>query len=136
MNEKRQRVVLYGDSLVLAGMRASLGLFPDFEIIALAAPSSGPVQVLRTLHPAAVIFDLRVVQADFPFTLLQDQPGVLLVGIDPGRNQVVLWSGQRLHELSTRDLVQVIQDHLPEGDVDGHEKRNVDRRIKIVETSS
>jgi len=33
----RQRVVLYGDSLVLAGMGASLKAYPGIELICLAA---------------------------------------------------------------------------------------------------
>ena len=40
--------------------------------------------------------------------LLESIPGLQLIGLNPDTNQVQVWSGTHLHELSTRDLVKVI----------------------------
>lgn len=108
MVRRRQRVVLYGNSLVLAGIRASLVAHPCLDVIALEAPSADAAQELRSLCPAAVIFDIGGVQPDSPFLLGQEQTGLLLIGIDPISHQVLLWSGRHLGEASTQDLVQLI----------------------------
>ena len=104
--DKRQTVIVYGDSVVLAGVRTSLSFDPAFEVIACAFPLTD--QELRALQPPAIIFDAQAVQPEFRYALAQEMPGLLLIGIDPSANQVVVWSGQQLRELSTQDLVKVI----------------------------
>jgi len=104
--DKRQTVIVYGDSLVLAGVQTSLSLNPAFEVI--AYPSPIPEHELRALHPRAIIFDIQSVQPEFHYALAQDLPGLLLIGLDPDTNQVLVWSGQHFSELSTQGLAHVI----------------------------
>ena len=106
MNEKRQRVILYGDSLILDGVRASLETCPGIEVLVLDQPLEKPLEQLRRLCPAALIFDVGAVEPDFPLALLQ-QPG-LLVGIDPETHQVLVWSGREAAVVVVADLVDVI----------------------------
>ncbi len=104
--EIRQKVIICGDSLMLAGVQASLRLNPAFDVIVQVLPITA--QELQTLRPRAVIFDTQAVQPEFRYTIAQDLPGILLIGIDPGTNQALVWSGQQLLELSTQDLARVI----------------------------
>jgi hypothetical protein len=60
------------------------------------------------LCPAALIFDLKAEEPDFPLALLQ-QPGLLLVGIDPETHDVLVWSGRQATAVSAADLVAVIR---------------------------
>jgi hypothetical protein len=106
MNEK-QRVILYGNSLILDGVRASLAGSPEIEVIVLDRPLDRPLEVLHPLCPAALIFDLEAEKPDFPLALLQ-QPGLLLVGIDPETHQVLVWSGRQAAAVKTADLIAVI----------------------------
>jgi len=69
-----------------------------------------PLKELRLLCPAAVIFDLGAVQPDFPISLLQ-QPGLLLIGIDPETHQALVWSGRQEAAVVTSDLVSVFRNH-------------------------
>jgi hypothetical protein len=106
--EKRQRIILYGDSIILSGMRASLNAYPGLEVIVLDQPLAKPSEEIHAFNPTAVIFDLGSVQPDFPSSLLQ-QPNLLLVGIAPDTNQALVWSGQQTTATATADLIKIIQ---------------------------
>lgn len=119
--EQRQRVLLYGDTLVLAGVRACLEANPRIELIALDA-AQATEQDLLSIRPDFIIFDTCSTWPQFCYDLIQHRPGMQLIGIDPDSNQVLVWSGQQMSELSMRDLVEVIQqqfrsnnDHPQEG---------------------
>ena len=109
---KKQRVIVYGNSVVLSGISASIDLDPDCEVIGYSMTAD--LQDLYVLHPNVVIFDLDAVQPDFIYRLAQDiprlpgQPPLLLIGIDPETNRAVVWSGWEAKELSSQDLAQVI----------------------------
>lgn len=107
MVEGCRRIILYGDSLILEGVRASLETFPGLEILVLDQSEDLPLKELRRLNPAAVIFDLEGISRDFPIAILQ-QPGLLLVGIDPAGDHMLLWSGENSRVVSMQDLVQAI----------------------------
>jgi DNA-binding NarL/FixJ family response regulator len=107
--KKRPRIILYGDTLVLEGVRTSLEASPAFEVIALEAAHAAEQDLLR-LHPDVIIFDTGSVQPQFHYNLILQRSQLQLIGIDPDRDQVLLWSGQNLHELSIQDLVEVISE--------------------------
>ena len=105
---ERKRIILFGDTLVLAGVQASLEAVLLFEVIPLDAGHASEADLLA-LHPHAIIFDVASIQPRFRYELVQELPGLRLFGLDPDSNQVLLWSGQQLHELSTAGLVQALQ---------------------------
>jgi hypothetical protein len=109
MKTERQRVILYGDSLILAGLRASLEARPGIEILVLDQPLDALCEVLRSLCPAALIIDLGAVETDFPLALLQ-QPGLRLVGIEPETHQAVVWSGRHEAAVVAADLFNIVQE--------------------------
>ncbi|MCJ7556197.1 MAG: hypothetical protein MUP90_04695 [Gammaproteobacteria bacterium] len=92
--------------MILAGIAASIGMDPDFEVVGHEVTIDQ--QDLYALHPDVVIFDLEAVQPDFRYMLAQELPGLLLIGIDPETNRAVVWSGQKAEGMSSQDLVQVI----------------------------
>jgi len=109
--KKQLRIILYGDTLVLAGMRLSLEANPAFEVIPFHGPDAAgqelfSEQELFALQPDVVIFDISSVQPHFQY----DPQGssLQLIGIDPDRDQALVWSGQHLHDLSVQDLVEII----------------------------
>lgn len=101
------RVIFYGNSIVLAGLRASLETNPSFQLIEHPRPLSE--QGLYELQPDVIIFDIADIQPDFHYILAQKLSGLQLIGIDPDSNQVLVWAGQQLQELSVRDLVGIIR---------------------------
>lgn len=108
MREKQQRAILYGDSLILAGVRADLSACPGLEIILLDQPLARPAEQICALRPDVVIFDLQAAQPDFPFCLLQ-LPDLLLIGLDPETHQALVWSGRQEAAVEARDLLEIIQ---------------------------
>ncbi len=108
MNEIPRKTILYGDSLILEGVRAELAGSPGLEVIMLDDPLDKPMEQLRLLDPAMIIFDLSTLQPDFPLAMLQ-QPGLLLIGIDPKTHQAQVWSGRQFSALSMQTLFELIQ---------------------------
>ena len=106
---EQQRVVLYGNSLVLAGMGASLKTYPGIELICLDVQPPAAAQELGALSPTAVIFDLGAVPPEFPFSLLRQQPDLVLIGVDAAGDKLLVLSGQQARSLTTEALVQVIE---------------------------
>ena len=107
MDENRRRVVLYGDSLILAGVRASLDRCPDLQVLSLDPSLDSPIGAVRACCPATFIFDMDAVRPDFQLSLLQ-QPGLLLVGIDPEAHQALVWSGREEAVVAAADLITLI----------------------------
>src|SRR5512139_2694672 len=101
---ERQRVVLYGNSLVLASLGASLKTYPGIELICLEAQPPAVAQQLWALCPTVVILDLGAVPPDLPFSLLREQPDLLLIGMDAAGDKLLVLSGQQAHSLTTDDL--------------------------------
>ncbi len=103
---KAQRVIVYGSNVALAGIKASLGKDSRIEVIGQAFTQDQ--QELCRLQPDAVLFELDAVPPEFPYALSKELPGLLLIGIDPETNRVLLWSGEQAIGLSSQDLAQLI----------------------------
>jgi len=53
------------------------------------------LEELQTSKPDMIIFDVAAVQTGFPLALLQ-QPGLLLICIDPTTHLAQVWSGMQV----------------------------------------
>ena len=105
--EKRVKVVLYGNTLVLAGLQASLAAYAGLEVLCVAEPLAD-AQEFSTLRPDVIIVDAAAIPAP-PLRLLNDlPPDLLLVSVDVATDRVQVWSGQQLSAASTHDLVALI----------------------------
>ena len=109
---KKRRVVLFGRSLILGTLGASLRHYPDLEVVSLSLPLPS-AQELSALAPDVILFDMGSGRPEAAFSLLGTRPGLLLIGIDPSTNQALLFSGRQLRELSTQDLVRVMNEGEP-----------------------
>lgn len=104
---RHRRILLYGNSIILGGLGASLAHTPQFELSHLSPPLSGPAE-LKALEPDVILFDLENGHPEAAFSLLESDPELLLLGISPDGNLVRLWSGRQYRELSTNDLTALI----------------------------
>ena len=107
MNGNRRRTILYGDSLILEGVRAELTGNPDLEVILLDDLLDKPLEELRALDPAVIIFDLGAIQPDFPLAMLQ-RSDLLLIGINPETHQALVWSGREAAAVVAADLIKIL----------------------------
>ncbi len=108
---KVQRVIVYGSNIALAGIKASLGKDPGIEVLGQAFTQDR--QELCRLQPDAVLFELDAVPPEFPYALSKELPGLLLIGIDPETNRVLLWSGEQVSGLTSQDLAHIIHQVIP-----------------------
>ncbi len=107
--EKKRTVALYGSSLVMTTIGASLekkvelqvreihGLLPDF------------IDKLEASPPDVIVFDLAAAQPHFAIPLLRNHPTIMLIGVDLRNNKMLVLFGEQSRLLTTDDLVQVIQ---------------------------
>ena len=107
MNANRRRVILYGNTLILQGVRAGLANCPDLEVVVVDPPLRVSPEELAACAPAVVMFDLGVMQPQLLLGLFQ-QPGLRLVGLNPETHQALVWSGRRAAAAEAADLVQVL----------------------------
>ena len=108
MNGTQLRTIVYGDSLILEGVRAKLAGNPSLDVILLDHPLDKPLEELRRLNPSVIIFDLGAIQADFPLAMLQ-HPDLLLVGINPETHQALVWSGRQAEAVAAADLMEILE---------------------------
>ncbi len=108
MDRTRRRTILYGDSLILEGVRAELADNSSLEVIMLDYILDKPLEQLRVLNPAVIIFDLGAIQPDFPLAILQ-RPDLLLIGINPATRQALVWSGRQAAAVVAADLIEILQ---------------------------
>ncbi len=103
-----QVVVIYGNSLVVSSIGASLQECAGVTIVPVDPAMSDAGGNLSALQPDAVIFDLATAQPDFAIALWKKQPQLLLIGVDLPKGQALVLSSQSTRVLTTDDLLQVI----------------------------
>ncbi|PPD57304.1 hypothetical protein [Dehalogenimonas etheniformans] len=95
-----------GSSVILGTLGLSLKCHPQFEVITLNELRENGR--LRNLNPDIIFFDLNSQRPRQAFTLLGENPELTIVGVSPDTNVVKVWSGKQLKELSTAELMRVI----------------------------
>jgi hypothetical protein len=112
--EKCRRVVVYGNSLNMAGMVASLKADTTLEVLCANLDSPKALQSVDENDITAIVFDLGDPPQRLDITLLRDLPGLLLIGVDPSRDEMLVLSSQPTQALSIADLISVIhQNEVP-----------------------
>jgi hypothetical protein len=107
MNQDTRRVILFGESLIFEGVRASLKNIPALEIIVLDKSMRTPAEAIREFRPAVFIFDVGEVHPDLPLEILQE-PALLLVGIDQVDRKALVWSARQASAIAAADLLNII----------------------------
>ena len=100
-------VVLYGNSVFLAGIKAELELDPGIELISVDTESTDMMERIRDHKPRALLFDLAEGQPNFAVTLLHEQPSLLLIGVDPSSDEQLVLSNRPAQALTLSDLIEL-----------------------------
>jgi hypothetical protein len=103
------RVVLYGSSLFIEGLEESLKAVPALEVVRLRADANNLLQQARRVQPNAVVIESGALPDEFSIGLLKEFPGLLLVALDRETSHLLVLSGQQAPAVTTKDLVQVIE---------------------------
>ena len=103
------QVVFYGNSMFLAGIQAQLECLTTLKLIKVAADCPDAAGLVDSCNPLAVFFDLAADHPKFAVSLLHRHPGLLLIGVDPSSNELLVLSSRPHQALSVADLVEVMQ---------------------------
>jgi hypothetical protein len=105
----------------LAALHAQLERDTTLGLFELRAGQPDSMDLIRSLTPRAVIFDLTMAQPDFAIPLLHEQPGLLLIGMDPSRDEMLVLSSRPVQALAVNDLVQLVleETHRQENSAEG-----------------
>jgi chemotaxis response regulator CheB len=107
--EEQCKVILFGSSMFMAGVEASLHGKPGLDVVRVdAAPPSG-AEHLSALCPDVVVFDIASPHSEFALPLLKGYPDLRLIGLDVANNAVIVFSSQRYIGLTASDLAQLVK---------------------------
>ena len=101
-------VALYGNSLVVSSIGASLNQFADLQIFALDPSMPDPKNQLLDLQPDIILFDLASTEPSWLITLWKEQPELLLIGVDQEKSSALMFSSQPARLMTTDDLLEAI----------------------------
>ena len=103
----RRRVILFGGTVILGALGASLAPYPELEVIALVPPLPG-ARELGALAPDVILFDAGSAQPGPAFALLRKRPNLTLIGVDPEGDRITVWSCGQTNAASAEELLRVI----------------------------
>lgn len=106
---ERRRILVYGNSLVVEGVGASLQRAGGFDVFSVDPPLPGPPE-LEDMAPDVVLFDVEGQHPEPVLALLESLPDLLVLGLSPDGNVARLWTGRRYHDLTTGDLAALLDD--------------------------
>ena len=114
----RTRVVVYGNTLNMAGIAASLKAEQSLEVICVDPNHPTARQSLNELDTETIIFDRTEPHPELDLALLREQPRLLLVGVDPCSDEVLVLTGQRNRIVSVRELANLVSASASESTVE------------------
>ncbi len=101
-------VVIYGNTVALAGIAIALRQEAGLSVVTLDADSAEAIRQLEIYAPEVVIFDQSQTEAYTILSRLEEYQAVLAIGIEPNSDRMFLWSGQTSRAHTIHDLVQAI----------------------------
>ena len=104
-----KKVVLYGKSLLISSIGASLEDCPDLEVLPINPCGADVQQQMGEIQPYAVIFDLAATQPDFSIALWKEHPELLLIGVDLVSGKSLMLSSQPVPVMTTADIMQSLR---------------------------
>lgn len=106
---KSTKVILYGSSLFIAGLNASLSTIPGLEIERVEVHEGNDLERVRAAKPEVIVLEMGVTSKNLSLSLLQKFPGVRLIGLNLESDMLMILSVQEQKALAAEDLVKVIK---------------------------
>jgi hypothetical protein len=97
-----------GRSVHMAGLAASLKAISTLAVTRVYPDLPTAHQTLANLVPDVVVFDLVDPYPDLTLALLRERPGLLLLGMDPSSDEMLVLSGHPARALNMQDVVQTL----------------------------
>ena len=123
---ERPLIVLLGDSLLMEGVAMSLSGRRRMSVMRMDACLTDVGDRLRSLDPELIVFELNSPRAPSLLSLLREQPGTPLMGLDLDCSQVIVLNSSRHLTRTMRELGHLVQ--IKTGDKRQAERRRFDTR--------
>jgi hypothetical protein len=108
-------LILYGNSVFLAGIKAEFENLLTLELVSMDAGSPDVAGQIRASSPCLVLFDLTEAQTASTLTelssmtFLRGLPGLQLIGVDLSSDELLVLSSYPLPVYNLAELIKVIQ---------------------------
>ncbi len=103
-----RRVALCANSVLVSSLGAILERRAGVEVVRIDPRSPDAVGRVGDLLPDVAIVDLTTAQSE-PISLLRQYPGLLLIGVDLNRNELVVLSGEPARPLTMDNFIHLIE---------------------------
>jgi hypothetical protein len=107
---QRPLVVLLGDSLLLDGIAVNLAGREMPGTIRMNSDVTDFREYLKTLQPDMIIFELGAPQSTAILSLLSEQPGIQLLGLDLAFSRVIALNSRQHLAPTMNEFCQMVQD--------------------------
>ncbi len=107
--DNRQIIVLYGDSLLMDTVEASLSHCQEIGVMRIHTSVPDVVDRLKKIQPDLVIFDWDAPHCQFVLPFLREQPGAHLLGLDVTCSQAIALTSAAHTVDTAAELVRLIQ---------------------------
>lgn len=107
--DDRRIIVLFGDSLLMDTVEASLGENPELGIMRIHSNMPDIGERLRSIQPHLIIFDWDAPHCQFVLPFLREQSGTLLLGLDVTCSKAIMLCSQEHTILTADELTELIQ---------------------------
>lgn len=105
---KHLEIGICSSGLIMDGIEASLKTQENLRISRLGQSLAEAAMEIKMIFPHAIIFEIKdTKQADIA-AVLQEYPGVKLIGIDPERDAITVFSASEQKVSSVDELARVI----------------------------
>ena len=107
--DNRHIVVLFGDSLLMDTVEASLSDGQEIGVMRIHASVPNIVDRLKTIRPDLVIFDWDTPHCQFVLPFLREQPGTPMLGLDVTCSRAISLGSQAHTVYTAEELGGVIR---------------------------
>lgn len=107
--DDRRIIVLFGDSLLMDTVEASLGENPELGVMRIHTNVPDVGERLKSIQAHLIIFDWDAPHCQFVLPFLREQSGTLLLGLDVTCSKAIMLCSQE-HTIFTADeLTELIR---------------------------
>ncbi len=114
-------VALCTNSLMVSSVGASLEGRADLRLVRIDPDLPDAAWQLQNLSPDVAILDLCTAQSERAISLLSRRHDILLIGVHPASDELLVLSGYAAEVVTPDDLVELIETAVPDAKRAAHE---------------
>jgi DNA-binding NarL/FixJ family response regulator len=102
-------VLMYGHSLLMAGLAAQLEACGGIRLASASANCASLLELVDAHDPDVLLYDLSTTSPDFAVPLLRSHPKLVVIGMHPSVEALLVLIGRSMAASCVAELVDVIQ---------------------------